>query len=168
MKRVKIFIASFLAIFLLNAPVFAETVIIEEKIRPTGIISENERYAEGMENGGMEQYKSSIIEFIHLELFSDSESSITIEARTRCVKVATVVGFKDITLQKWNGSKWVNVITPWDDLKNDGRNHDLLFKTQVEGGNYYKVSLYHYGQEGSGIFANKQEVFNETSYLWID
>ena len=91
-----------------------------------------------------------------------------IEARTRCTEQADVVGFMDVFLQRWNGSKWINVVTPWDDLKSNMRNHNLSYSRIVDGGYYYKVSLYHYAQQGTGIFASKQEIFNETSYLWVD
>ncbi len=72
------------------------------------------------------------------------------------------------SLQRWDGDKWVNVLKPWDDLEENIQKHDLFYKTKVEGGYYYKVSLYHYAQQGTGVFANKQKTFNETKYMWVD
>lgn len=157
-----------LVILLSGFSVFADGAETQNIIRPTGVVSKNNYHAEGINNGEITTLKGSIIDAISLDLYLSSGRTLVIEARTRCIEEVDVVGFKSISLQRWNGSKWVNVISPWNDLVNDKLSHNLSYSKKVDGGYYYKVSLYHYAQKGTGIFADKQEEFNETSYLWVD
>lgn len=155
-------------ILLSSYPIFAENLKSEDNLKPSGVISKNNYHAEGMNDGEITGLRKSIIDLIDLDLYLASGRNLVVEGRTRCTEKVNIVGFKNISLQRWNGSNWENVITPWNELANDKLSHNLYHSRKVDGGYYYKVSLYHYAQKGTGIFADKQEIFNETSYLWVD
>lgn len=155
-------------ILLTAFPVFGEELSTKNMLKPTGVISKSKNHAEGMNNEEVTELKRTIIDSTNLDLYLVSDRKLAIEAWTRGIEKSSIVGFKKISLQRWNGSKWVNVITPWDDLENNIQKHNLSYQTKVEGGYYYKVSLYHYAQQGTGLFANKEERFNETSYIWVN
>lgn len=168
MRRISLCIMLVLIIISSSISVFAQELEVEEILKPTGVMSKDKNIAEGLNNSEITAARESLIEYTNLRLYLSSGRKLVIEARTRCIEQVDKVGFTDISLQRWSGSKWVNVVTPWDDLISNVRNHDLSYSRTVDGGYYYKVSLYHYAQQGSGLFANKQEIFNETSYLWVD
>lgn len=155
-------------ILLSSYPILAESLKSENNLKPTGVISKNNYHAEGIKDGEITGLRKSIIDLIDLDLYLTSGRSLVIEARTICTEKVDIVGFKNISLQRWNGSNWVNVVTTWNELENDKLSHHLSYSRRVDGGFYYKVSLYHYAQKGTGIFADKQEIFNETSYIWVD
>lgn len=168
MRRISLCIMLVLIIISSSISVVAQELEVEEILKPTGVMSKDKNIAEGLNNSEITATRKSLIEYTNLSLYLNSGRKLVIEARTRCLEPVDKVGFTDISLQRWNGSKWVNVVTPWDDLRSNVQKHDLSYSRTVDGGYYYKVSLYHYAQQGSGLFANKQEIFNETSYLWVD
>ncbi|MGN9164910.1 hypothetical protein ACTNDY_06435 [Tissierellaceae bacterium HCP3S3_D8] len=167
MKKMSMYIMIAFIILSTSFSAFAGEVNAKNLSKPTGIPSKSEYHAEGLHNEEIMRAKGSIIDSTNLELYLSGNRNLVIEAWTSCIEKASLVGFKEISLQRWDGDRWVNVLTPWDDLEKNIQKHDLFYKTKVEGGYYYKASLYHYAQQGTGAFANKQENFNETKYIWV-
>ena len=144
LRRISTCIMLVLIILSSSVSVFAHELGVKEMLKPTGVMSKDKNVAEGQNNSEITSTMGSLIEYTSLRIYLNSGRKLVIEARTGCTEQVDKVGFTDISLQRWNGSKWINVVTPWDDLRSNVRNHDLSYSRTVDGGYCYKVSLYHY------------------------
>ena len=132
-----------------------------------GIGSAQEDVALGQNNyTGLEE-ATNLISQATLSIYLESNRILRIVAYTLCTDVYDTVGFKDITIQRWINGTWSNV-SVWSAYQNNTSSYLYDYSTAVTGGYYYRVALTHYAKEGWWIFADTQEIYNETSYLWIE
>ena len=116
-----------------------------------------------MELASVDNLISQALVYIYLE----SNQTLRIVANTACTETVDTVGFKDITIQRWVNGTWSNVST-WSIYHNNTANYLYDYETAVAGGYNYRVTLTHYAKKGWWIFADTQEIYNETSYIWIE
>lgn len=132
-------------------------------------ISASEYYAEGLYNTddtAIQPLSSTLILKCDLAIYLGDGKTLQIVAKTTCTDIVDKVGFKNITLQRKSGSSWVNVST-WSAYKEDAQAYLYDYRTTVTGGYYYRVVLTHYAEKGWWVFADTQEIYNETSALWV-
>ena len=132
-----------------------------------GIRSSQDDVAVGQNNYTELEDSTNLISQATLSIYLESNRILRIVAYTLCTDVFDTVGFKDITIQRWINGAWSNV-SVWSAYQNNTSSYLYDYSTTVTGGYYYRVTLTHYAKEGWWIFADTQEIYNETSYLWIE
>lgn len=130
-----------------------------------GPVSQYSNYADGQNNFEVMALSNLILRG-DVSIYLEANRTIRLVSNTTCTDIMDKVGFKDITLQRWNGSSWINV-SVWSAYRETSQIYTYDYRTTVTGGYYYRITLNHYAENGWWIFADKQEVYNETSSLWV-
>lgn len=141
-------------------------VLAEEKPNDFGPVSSSDTYAEGLYNTEIQPLATGLIQKGDLSIYLEANRTIRIVTKTTCTDFMDKVGFKDITLQRSDGSSWTNV-SVWSTYRENDQTYLYDHRVTVEGGYYYRVTLKHYAEKGWWIFADTQEMYNETSALWV-
>lgn len=95
-------------------------------------------------------------------------NKIRVNYATGAVATMAKIGGKDITIQRWEGSKWIDVAKT-DRIVEDISFHSGSFysPTSLPTGYYYRATIKHYAKEQGWFFPSSEEVYNETEFILL-
>lgn len=131
-----------------------------------GVQSDNPDFAQGLMNF-KETRATGLIITASLDMHNLGGGVVDVTAITGCSDIMDEIGVKDITLQRWDGSQWINLAV-WSHIEQNSASSLYYYITEVGLGYFYRFTAIHYAKKGWWIFAQIQEFCNETSYILVD
>ncbi len=100
---------------------------------------------------------------------SAGTKKLYITGATRGTGKMAKIGFKFIKIDRSSDKvNWTYETTAGDKISNDTDYKSLSkYGVDVQGGYYYRVTLYHYAKEDKLLFPEEQSVFNTSNIVWV-
>lgn len=129
----------------------------------SGSCSGLQQSVQGLYNKAVVQ-KGDIIHIHTISLKREKKTAILNLQTTTSVK-ATKVGFSSITLQQYNGGKWIGYKT-WKGQYSSGKEYQFTVSVPIVSGYNYRIICNHYAERPRFLWLTDTETFyNETKGL---
>lgn len=179
MSTAKKIIAVFLSMVLLAMPITVTAQAVQSKeqtepetqaltSKPTEGIEAAGKIGEGLYTVSPLTRDAKLIIRISLTIAQVEGNKIRVNYATGAVATMAKIGGKDITIQRWDGSKWIDVAKA-DRIAENVSFHSGSFysPTSLPTGYYYRATIKHYAKEQGWFFPASEEFYNETEFVLL-